>query len=363
MRYKILFKQIHFNTKHLFIGSLLLIIISEGIILMNKGRFNVEAELMKYSSNPDTFRSIRNNLPTIIKQGGIDGALTLVNKALKEERIPLFRCHPLIHLIGHQAYEQYKKDFDLMAQHVNNVCYSAYQHGVEGQIVIEGGNVREELKKFCIASKKMDPSSLCYHGAGHAFLQITLNIEKALAFCDTLERVGDIPEADNSNCYAGIFSEYGNRAQNYDGDTGENFPGPPLVGFPFGHPLEFCRFFAPKYQEACDRQLTKLLEDPVDVTKSIQNCLFEGYPEETKARCIEIVGYHYAVNTLSHDDTVIPPSLIFSLPKNLRQRFIIGVKTIFTVTELSGLKKDLRAFCMNFEQEEDKRFCLSSSRY
>lgn len=318
--------------------------------------FDVEAKLIELKKgNSDPFRYVRDNLSQIIEVGGIDGAIGLSEKAIQSKMIDMSNCHVLLHGIGHLAYEYFDKDLNKLSRFDSKICQAAFQHGVEAQITQIEKEPYEILKLYCETLRKVIPGIYCYHGAGHAFMQMSNDANVALVNCDKL---AGGPEKDLGDCYRGIFSEYGNRALNYDGDTGLIFPGEPLVKLDFQRPYDFCLEFDKQYQNSCFSQLTKVVYRGPDIDGSIKECLKKDYSSEIQETCVKIIAAIHIQQVLSRQDQFAPPSLILQLSENLRQAFIFGAREAFTSFIQTDIEKDWSGFCGEFESG-DREFCDS----
>lgn len=316
--------------------------------------FKVSALKGLETQKGDLFSNIQSALPRIIAQGGIQGAVDLIYTAVQRKKIDFTSCHKLLHEVGHRAYSYYKRDFVQIAQHVDKGCQEAYQHGVEAQIVLENDAPRGDLKDFCQVVRKTEPTIQCYHGAGHGFMDKSNgDVDYALGQCVLL---GD--NAGVQSCYSGVFSEYGNRVLGVDGHTGLRLSGKPATVTKTEHPLEFCQTLASQYREACSSQLVKL-QFTVNLTDSLHACVYEGYSKETQVTCVQMSGFFYAGNTLSHANTVPVPPIAF-LPGYLRIPFLRGVLMGFTQAQRTNVPVDIKGFCDHFSGEE-KTFCYKNA--
>ncbi|MEJ0021018.1 MAG: hypothetical protein WDN47_00360 [Candidatus Doudnabacteria bacterium] len=323
--------------------------------------FNVDQELSTLSkqNTGDLFKPIRDNLKELMKRGGIDGSIQLTDKAFVAGLIPLDECHSLMHLIGHAAYEYSNEDFHPIVSKDSNKCVASFQHGVEAQIVESKVNIMQavpELKDYCAALRQVLPGITCYHGAGHGTMRITHVAAKSLQLCDAL---AGGPETDLSDCYRGVFSEYGNMALNYDGDTGEYIPTPSTVTYDSKHPLLTCQTYAAKYQDACYSQLTKIVYQGSDIEGTYKNCQDPKYTRSAQLTCTRIISGIYSEQTLYKNDFVAAPKIISTMSKDFRDVYVSGIKLGFLSYSTSGVRKDWQKSC-NQLQVSDRQRCLAA---
>jgi len=225
---------------------------------------------------------------------------------------------------------------------------------IEAQIAIDYPDSPDKLKHYCEVIRQVIPGNWCYHGAGHAYLQITTDVNKALDKCDSLE--GGI-ETNLENCHRGIFSEYGNRALGYDGDTGKSLPGSPRVKLDLDNPYGFCKSLDQKYRPACYSQLTKVYISG-DIEESLNKCLKDSDIDIQKI-CINIISGVNSRGALATSDFLSAPKILSSMPQALRQAYIKGVKETFIGYEASGIEKDWEATCNSLNEDIDRQFCYS----
>lgn len=309
------------------------------------------------NDNEDIFLGIRNNVSNILKQGGIDGSIKLIDIAFASGLIPLNQCHRLLHLLGHESYEHYQGNFDNLASHESNKCAASFQHGIEAQIAEIEPNLPtavEKLHEYCTSLRRVLRAINCYHGSGHGYMRITHNAQASLDFCDAL---AGGPETDLSDCYRGVFSEYGFMALNIDGDTGERISDTPPIKVDLERPFKICYSFQKKYRQSCFSQLTKIIFKGADIEGSFKKCLYPEYEKELQETCVRIVGAIYSEKILSTSDTVKTPEFIITLPGNLRQSYLSGIRLAFLTYFESRVQKDWLTVCESFPDLNDQEFC------
>ena len=321
-------------------------------------RFGVDEKLRSLRSrNADVFAGLRDQMGPIIDEVGVEGAIALVERAFVTGLVSVDRCHSLLHIIGHEAYERNPGDLTRLANPTGTICFSSFSHGVEAQMTFSGmggAAITGELRRYCAVRRAVRPGVTCYHGAGHGFMGQTTDAGEALGRCDALSGG---PSEDLSDCYRGVFSEYANRALGYSGDTELPIPEglrPPLN---FDRPYNFCERFARSYRQSCYSQLTKVLFRSDDIAGSFGKCLRPEYPAEVQKTCVRIIAGIYGKVTLSAAPTVATPALVFSLPAELRTAYLEGMAEVSMPFRVSGIAKDWQKLCSDFPSGAEQQFC------
>lgn len=226
---------------------------------------------------------------------------------------------------------------------------------MEAEIALASENFIADLKRCCKILRELNTGTSCYHGAGHAFFQKTRDVFKALKQCDYLKEEG----SDLQNCYTGVFSEYGNQALGFDGDTGLAIKGEPRIRLDLDNPYQFCTGVDEQYKNACYTQLTKIFIKPVDPIGSLEKCLQNVFEERVQTTCMRIVSGVLARNIYSSQEVVKPPPIILSSTPLLRKAYIEGVHEGFMSFRSSGIQKDWKKECELFPLGVDVVYCLS----
>ncbi len=307
----------------------------------------------------DVFRGIRDELPSLVDAWGVSGVLDLTAEAMKNNKIGMFHCHVLNHLIGHHAIVQYGTDYEALMDHESQFCELGYRHGAEAQIVhTADGNIREELYAFCEVLQEHTPEARCYHGAGHAIMNDTLDVGRSLEFCDSLVSG---PAADITSCHKAVFAELTNLVGGSDGETGEAYANGPPMSIAPQTPLEYCTEWGEAYQEQCLFELSGLgvspASTPGDITEKLKNCTQDGYTEDLQAACISSVAAVSAQHELAKRETITFQKQVLSWPDRLREAYLRGSAQEMRQYFLSGTTRDWRSFCYTFERESDQELC------
>lgn len=156
----------------------------------------------EYESTKDRYTAlVRNQNPRV--------ALDRLREETETNDALLRSCHPLVHDIGHEAYEKYG-DFGKAMNYQDEVCNSGYLHGIIESHFSESDDVFEDMKTMC---KRYAPGSYsswqCYHGLGHGVMFYTGNdLPRSLDMCDGFEGAFS-----RSSCANGVFMENFNADQ------------------------------------------------------------------------------------------------------------------------------------------------------
>lgn len=113
-------------------------------------------------------------------------------------------CHPLLHHLGHAAYEKYK-DFNTAVNYQDGLCNSGYTHGVIEAHFMASDDINVALQTTCPSqdSKQTFQQWQCNHGMGHGVMYYTgKDLAQSLSLCETLSTT----EASRS-CINGAFME------------------------------------------------------------------------------------------------------------------------------------------------------------
>src|SRR3989344_194825 len=310
------------------------------------------------SQTPDVFEKMRDDLPDTIKRGGIRGALNVAVEAFKQEAITIYQCHTFTHLVGHYSRIGDEENLKIITEFGSDFCEGGFKHGIESQIVLEGGpDFRDKLYKFC-ELLRVKTSSGCFHGAGHTFMRQTLDATKAIALCNTLQ---SDPFSDVSDCYNGIFSEYTNLAGGVDGETGLLYSEGPIIVLK-SNPMEICESFPEKVQIQCALELngygiseSSRLED---IERALRRCNEGPYKIELKKACMSSVSAVGAQHELPGKSTLIFQPFVLTISPELRKSYIEGAATEMKQFILNGVMKDWQLFCNNFPDSDDRALCF-----
>lgn len=317
---------------------------------------------MEKNTDKTVFESIRDSLSDIIKQYGIEGALAVDAYAFTNNKMGIYQCHALTHLIGHESIVYYGKDYAAVASNYSHFCELGYVHGAEAQVVLSGGDYQHELYKLCDQIKKKDPSATCFHGAGHAFMNQTLDVQTSLTLCDGLideqHTIDDV-----TPCYNAVFAELTNLVGGRDGETAIPYTNGPPLTIKEATPLEYCAKIGERYRIQCVFEFSGLgigpASTPADVEGKLRNCVGENFDEELESACIKSVAAVGMQHLLAGTSTVSVPSFILSLSDPLRNAYILGAATEMKQYVVSGATRNWESFCGGFTKEADASYCKS----
>ncbi|MGH3086250.1 MAG: cupredoxin domain-containing protein [Rubrobacteraceae bacterium] len=171
-------------------------------------------------------------------------AMNQLSEDMEEDEELLRSCHPVVHEIGHAAYDKYG-DFGEAMKYQDEVCNSGYVHGVIEERFAQSDNVLADMKTMCADYRSGGYLEWqCYHGIGHGVMYYTSNdLPRALEMCDAFEDASG-----RSSCYNGLFME------NFGADgnlhvseyVNEDDPLSPCVEQKVRHKTD-CYLYAPTY--------------------------------------------------------------------------------------------------------------------
>ena len=303
------------------------------------------------------FGAIRDNLPVLIDEYGIVGVLDISEQAFINNKIGIYQCHVLMHTIGHEAVGYYNYDYEKVLAYNSGLCELGYRHGAEAQVILTGGQYIDEIEKFCTILQTTDPDAGCFHGAGHAFMNETLDVYKALDLCETLSVTGRSVD----HCYNAVFAELTNLVGGKDGATGVDYTSGPAIILDADSPIEYCSEFAEKHRYQCVFEFSGLgiseYSEPSDIEERLKQCTNGEHDAELESGCIKSVSAVGAQHELAISQTITFPEHILDLPDELRQAYILGAGSEMNQYIISGAERDWKSFCLNFTQESDVELC------
>lgn len=190
-----------------------------------------------------------------IQEKGIEGALGLISKLYSSE--PLFGqgCHDMTHLIGDEAYREFKEGKTFKLGIETGYCGFGFYHGFIEAMLYTNGDY-DEVRKFCesltetLKGEIKDDNAMyaCYHGIGHSTFDIhdpglwgseARMVNPAIATCEKITL--GLPEQKTKQCVTGVFNALGIAYSNdqYNLKMKES------------DPVWFCRGFKPLYRGPC----------------------------------------------------------------------------------------------------------------
>lgn len=130
-------------------------------------------------------------------------ALDTLREDMKSNDTILNGCHPIVHEIGHAAYEKYD-DFGTAMTYRDELCNSGYIHGVIEERFTHQQSLEEVLTTTCDEYGETKYSAWqCYHGLGHGLMFATTNdVPQSVRMCEKLPTSFAV-----SSCVNGVFME------------------------------------------------------------------------------------------------------------------------------------------------------------
>lgn len=310
------------------------------------------------SDIPRDFRSygeLHATLNQLIASNGIVHTISTIRLARDSGVIDVNQCHSLLHQVGHSAYEFHPNDWKLLTVLKTHLCMDGYWHGVEAQMAMDwprdSVRVADTLRRYCDEIRKGDTTTSCYHGAGHAFIQLYQNkLSVALGKCDEL-----VPREDDPNdCYRGVLSEYKNYLMAYDGDNEVPIAGRTPVVIETSHTFDECARLEERYRDACVSQFAGFLVTS-DLSKAVATC--SSFPLWVHRRCAHTVTTSYISNTFNQLKTLEVPSHMSSYSANARAGVIDGAFEGLTIFRNENFSTVWQSFCLRLTNPEDIRYC------
>lgn len=362
-----LVSELKMRAKSFGIFALFFIMIGAGVLYAyeysDERHFSVEATYEELKLQPEAINeAIEEKLSDLVSEGGIVGAIDIVKLGLKRGDLFVNECHSLVHSIGHFAPGYYQNDFGALVEHVSDFCAGGYLHGAEAQIALEGGDFVSRLHELCdTVIEKFGQTKICFHGAGHAFLNMLLNTDEALAWCERLAVPGKYDSYYSKYaCPEGVFSEVTNVIGGYDGETGRPYTGGPPMKID-APPLLWCAKFKAEYQTPCALELNALgigMETPPEeVSKILKRCITDAPNERITKACIYNVASSYARNELRKSGYVTFYDWMLGESDTHRLVYLIGTAQEVAQNVLGGQLIDTDSFCEKFQTEREVELC------
>lgn len=332
------------------------------IIYLNRDdqKLSASEKLLQIKGTAPTIsEAIELNVGEIIKKDGIIGALEVIKLAFSEKQIYLNDCHALSHFVGHYAPGYYSDNFDKLVEESTTFCVRGYIHGAEGQIATDGNDYIERLNKLCVALKKDDPNFFCFHGAGHAFLNATVNVNEAIDLCKTLS---DDPqkERDIKSCIDGIFAEVTNLAGKYDGETGRKLAGPAPISLEVS-PLDYCAQFDPYYHAVCAYEVNALPigdnTSPEEAGRIMKRCVTDAANTTISQACLYNVASAYVSHEIEIRGKVTFQEWILDETKETRLLYLTAVGQELAQHITAGHEIETTEFCNSFKESDELDLC------
>lgn len=138
-----------------------------------------------------------------LRRKGAAGMISLLKQEMAGDASVARECHPLLHHMGHAAYQHYGSFAEAMA-HQDEFCNSGFTHGIIEAAFLESDDWLETMQLACPSSDTNKYRQWqCYHGVGHGVMYAQGRDEvKSLAVCETLPS-----DAAKDSCVNGVFME------------------------------------------------------------------------------------------------------------------------------------------------------------
>jgi len=263
-------------------------------------------------ADTENFDCYENYYARLVKKKGIAAAMVDIKRNYKVNPYVISQCHPLMHVIGREASEQFQSPGDAFVKG-DAFCWSGYYHGVMEGIVSRIGpkNVDDKLNGICANIKGKDVYSFdyynCVHGLGHGLMDVNQDeLFQSLDNCDKLTGYWE-----QSSCASGVFMENviidnKNHKTNYLKPDDPLYPCPEVpekykqpcylmqssyilkvVGGDFAKTFVWCEKAEVNYQNTCYESVGRDASgrSASDVTSTRNNCLL-GKPGDEQEHCV-----------------------------------------------------------------------------
>lgn len=324
------------------------------LLLVFAGR---DLPLIGLGETQNEFEDLRRNIAVYIHSEGPASALDAIMDATQEGGISYDECHVLMHLAGHGAYEYYSGDLGIVGfnSRSGRECLGGFVHGLEAEIVLSDAEPIKKLHQLCDTAKELGVNhGPCYHGAGHASLELTEDVHESLSFCDSLEAE---VEPNLSGCYRGVFSELNNLILGFDRNSGIARNGTEYPGIDSDNPYAFCAELAERYREGCYTQSTMLMLASNDIESALPKCLSQEYSPYAQSTCVHIMIAVDSRNRLSAESSYIAPGVLNTFPQRLQDASVEGARETYKGLLADPYNKKWEPFCDSYEHTTVRDSC------
>jgi hypothetical protein len=253
------------------------------------------------------YREIKAELTALVREENPWVALEKLRREIKTDDALARSCHPLVHDIGHAAYEKYG-DFGEAMKYQDEVCNSGYLHGIIESRFSESDDVFADMRTMCDQYRSGSYMSWqCYHGIGHGVMFYTANdLPRSLKMCEGFDT-----DFGRSNCANGVFMENFNADQKlhiskFLKESDPFYPCPQqenrykshcylyaptyflsLNGSDYDAALEWCNGAEAGFEPSCAYGVgTQAMKENLNDPKLVETVCMNGEDEQT-APCIE----------------------------------------------------------------------------
>jgi plastocyanin len=255
----------------------------------------------------ERYGEIEEELAALVREEDPRAALEKLREEIRTDDALARSCHPLVHDVGHAAYEKYG-DFGEAMKYQDEVCNSGYLHGIIESRFEESDDVFADMKTMCDPYPQGSYMSWqCYHGIGHGVMFYTANdLPRSLEMCD-----GFGSGFGRSNCANGVFMENFNADQklhlsDYLKESDPFYPcaeqaerhkaicylyAPTyylsLNEGDYAAALEWCNGAEAGFEASCAYGVgTQAMKENLNDPELVESACMEGEPEQT-APCVE----------------------------------------------------------------------------
>ena len=138
-----------------------------------------------------------------LQAAGSAESFALLRQRIADNPSVARECHPLLHMVGHAAFEHYKGFADALANQ-DELCNSGYIHGVIEAAFEQSTDWTATMQAVCPAGAAQTYRQWqCFHGVGHGLMYAQQkDVPKSLALCEQLPTQFAV-----QSCANGVFME------------------------------------------------------------------------------------------------------------------------------------------------------------
>jgi hypothetical protein len=151
----------------------------------------------------ETFEATSVKLEQLLTDKDPSASFDYLRSAIQDDTALARDCHPLLHHLGHDAYDKYK-DFDTTIAYQDGLCNSGYTHGVIEAHFTAATDIQQTLRTTCKNSAKPTFQEWqCDHGIGHGAMYYNKkDLPASIAMCESLSS-----DFARSACINGAYME------------------------------------------------------------------------------------------------------------------------------------------------------------
>ncbi len=182
---------------------LLLILSTVGFFTVYLYKESTKIEPAKRLSNEE-FELQEKIIIDTLADGGEQKAFAYIKAQLEQNDAFAKDCHPLLHILGHEAYHINDNDLEATLEVADEVCNSGYIHGAIQAHLSHNPGTKQIPDDVCQTTGKWTlPKWQCAHGLGHGFmLAENRDLSKAIQRCESLTN-----ESVVNACANGVYME------------------------------------------------------------------------------------------------------------------------------------------------------------